>query len=244
MLRTTFLWPLASILSHLRQAQSVRSYSHHFREIPIRRPCPTNSHPLLISSFFFLGASIHSDLFKRDSVEFDLFRVFFPPGSEDYLASMVNEEVASTRTREQLQNQRHFNGVSGLEMMSWVLERLDLTLNVKNTIKLAYKSVLMASDFTIGSLRLFLRTDPFFPRKPSIARVGCPYPASISSMAILVVMYLRFVVILQRFGRWFGALDPTLWSMRVFTSTSERPHAKCTHFSFLSLVFPLFHSIF
>src|SRR5688572_25461167 len=171
-------------------------------------PLPHQFTPFTHFFFFFLGASIHSDLFKRDSVEFDLFRVYFPPGIEDFLASMVNEEVASTRTREQLQNQRHFNGVSGLEMMSWVLERLDFTLNVKNTIKLAYKAVLMASYFTIGSLRLFSRTDSFFPRKPSIARVGCPYPVSISSMAILVVMYLRFFVILQRFGRWFGALDP------------------------------------
>jgi hypothetical protein len=49
--------------------------------------------------------------------------------------------MAMKRTREQLEQERHFRAFSCDEVLLWIAQRLDIALNIAVDIKQAYKAV-------------------------------------------------------------------------------------------------------
>jgi hypothetical protein len=57
------------------------------------------------------------------------------------LADYVNSAMLSTRTPEALKNHRHYSAATSLEVISWIAQRLEISLEIKSDIRSAYKSV-------------------------------------------------------------------------------------------------------
>lgn len=82
---------------------------------------------------------------SRVSTPIQCFWSFFPRQAAQCLATYVTRRVSSTRTAEQLKEQRRFKAVSEAEVFSWVAQRLQISLDIKITIELAYKKVFMVT---------------------------------------------------------------------------------------------------
>lgn len=118
---------------------------------------------------------MNSRLIRRNPTRMDCLLAFLSPASVDLLTSFVNDAIATTRTKEQLERQRHFSAIDAKEVWSWIAQRLDISLNLKVSIDVAYKSVRLL-------LWLSLPFTPFLRRR-STRQAGCLSIASILSMA-------------------------------------------------------------
>jgi hypothetical protein len=88
-----------------------------------------------------LGAQVNREYIKRKSSRLDCFLAFCPGEAVQLLSKAVNDFIASTKSAQQRNNQRHFTAVSDNEVWSWIAQRLDISINVKIGLDDAYNSV-------------------------------------------------------------------------------------------------------
>jgi hypothetical protein len=89
----------------------------------------------------FLGAIPNSKYIKRNCSRLSCFFAFFPQEAKELLASGASSGMSMKRTREQLEQERHFRAFSCDEVLLWIAQRLDIALNIAVDIKQAYKTV-------------------------------------------------------------------------------------------------------
>jgi len=112
---------------------------------------------------------------SRVSTPIQCFWAFFPLEAVTTLAGYVNERVSSTRTAEQLQEHRRFKAVDDAEILLWIAQRLQISLDVKITIELAYKKVQSS----------FLLFGPIFTLESRIRWIG---PGGFRNLAFIFSM--------------------------------------------------------
>jgi len=99
--------------------------------------------PLPSLTFYKLGAIPNLSFIPRIFTRLDYLMAFFPPAALTRLTKYVNDDISSTRDREQLTSNRHFVAADELEVLLWIAQRLDISLNIKISTDDAYKSVLL-----------------------------------------------------------------------------------------------------
>ncbi len=88
-----------------------------------------------------LGATPNPSCFPRNPSRLESVFAFLPKESVTFLSNMVSSNVLNGRSREQAETNRHFAASSNREVLLWVAQRCEITLDVKETIKDAYKNV-------------------------------------------------------------------------------------------------------
>jgi hypothetical protein len=86
---------------------------------------------------------------------------FFPKDAAGFLADMVSSSMLNDRTKSQAAKNNHYVASTEREILLWIAQRCDFTLNVKEPIKAAYASVLSPLFFLSN----------FLPRS-DLSRVG------------------------------------------------------------------------
>ena len=70
-----------------------------------------------------------------------MFRLFLPDTAIELLANSATDTIAATRNQQQLRRDRHYQAVSGEEILVWIAQRLQFSLDIKSNIHRAYNEV-------------------------------------------------------------------------------------------------------
>ncbi len=65
------------------------------------------------------------------------------------LSQMVSSNMLKDRTRSQAQSNNHYSACSDFEILLWIAQRCEFTLDVKEKIKKAYKNVFSSFFYSI-----------------------------------------------------------------------------------------------
>lgn len=82
----------------------------------------------------------------------DCLLAFLSPATIDLLTTFVNSAISTSRTKEQLEHQRHYAAIRVVEVWGWIAQRLDISLKLKVSIDTAYKSVRARAHLLLLSL--------------------------------------------------------------------------------------------
>lgn len=105
------------------------------------RFCTSSACPLTSALAKSIGAQVNRRCINRDPTRFEVFNAFLPPHLIQYLANATTSRVAVMRPAEQLQTRRQYRAVTPDEVLAWISQRLQFSVDIKVTIDSAYKSV-------------------------------------------------------------------------------------------------------
>lgn len=97
----------------------------------------------------FLGAIINNKLLGRNPSRNEFVSAFLSEEILSFLAHSVNTCIASEVDREKLKNDRRYTAVASDEIVLWIAQRLEISIDVKLSINDAYNSVSVVSSDSI-----------------------------------------------------------------------------------------------
>jgi hypothetical protein len=126
------------------------------------------------------GARINADFINRNPSRRDFVLAFVSVDLVEFLSKSVNDCIASGVPRDQRAKNRHYAAVSTDEIWSWIVQRLELSIDVKLSIEDAYNSVCLCIGDVILAKLLIVGVDH---RMPCRRLAGCPNIVSSLLMA-------------------------------------------------------------
>lgn len=146
---------------HVWKNDNISSASSFKIDEPAPTPIGARSHPSPPALFFLfcadlplapsprhrltfilhLGSAPNLEHFPRNFTRLDAVRAFLTDDCVNLLAHYVTSSVLRSKTAEQLRNNRHYYVVTTTHMWSWILQRLQISTEIKVPIKKAYKEV-------------------------------------------------------------------------------------------------------